>query len=291
MTCNCGSLHVQASSVDPTKTTSLRKRFEADFKRRFRKIMLQVNEQVAKHDGFGTTALKTHRKFDFPTNQEKVAGFTSWLTHLVGAELFDGTLAMPRSVAAQNVWMDTYIDTAYRRGMRTAASDAQRAGGKVHDSYLASAFLRPVHADRAGIIYTRAYESLQGITEEMSQQISEVLAEGIADGRHPNVLANRINDRISKIGLTRARLLARTEVIAAHAEAKLNVYEDARIQGVGLQSELLTAGDNLVCVECDTLAKAGPYTLNNARGMLPVHPNCRCTWVPFITMGKDIELT
>jgi SPP1 gp7 family putative phage head morphogenesis protein len=291
MKCNHNAeFHAHANRIDPTQTGQLRKRFEADFKRRFAKLKKAIIDEVAKQDGFGMNALTTNRRFDFPTNQEKVAGFMAWLNQQQDTILFDGTLAMPRYVAAQRAWMDTYIDNAYRRGLRKATVDITRAGGQVSSDYLDAAFLRPVHADRAGIIYTRAYDSLVGITEAMDTQISAILADGIASGFSPVKIASQINDRVDKIGITRARLLARTEVIAAHAEAKLNVYEDANIQGVGLMSEWLTAGDDKVCEECEASAAAGPYEVKSVHGMIPLHPNCRCTWVPYIVSGKGIVL-
>lgn len=291
MKCNhAPDFHTNTNRIDPTKTGQLRKRFEADFKRRFAKLRKAIIDEVSKKDGFGLSALVTNRRFDFPTNQEKVAGFMAWLKLQQDTILFDGTLALPRYVAAQRAWMDLYIDTAYRRGLRAATVDIKRAGGRVSPEYIDAAFLRPVHADRAGIIYTRAYDSLVGITEEMDTQISSVLAQGISDGFNPTKIARVIVDRVDKIGITRARLLARTEVISAHAEAKLNTYEDANIQGVGLQSEWLTAGDERVCEECEAASAAGPYTIEAAHGMIPLHPNCRCTWIPFIVSGKEIEL-
>lgn len=44
--------------------------------------------------------------------------------------------------------------------------------------------------------------------------------------------------------------------------------------------EVLTAGDDLVCEECEDIASGGPYTLDEARGLIPAHPNCRCSFVP-----------
>lgn len=42
-----------------------------------------------------------------------------------------------------------------------------------------------------------------------------------------------------------------------------------------------TAGDDRVCDICDNIAASGPYTIEVARAMIPHHPNCRCTLVPF----------
>jgi len=47
-----------------------------------------------------------------------------------------------------------------------------------------------------------------------------------------------------------------------------------------------TAGDDLVCQECEDLELDGPYTINEARSLIPAHPWCRCTFIPV----EDIEL-
>lgn len=280
-------LHANASRVDPTRTVTLRGRFEADFTRRFRAIVAEIRTEVDRKDGFG---LKRNERFNFPTSQARVEAFMSWLRSRTDFHIFEGTLALPRSVAGQQVWMNTYVQTAYRQGMLEAVRGIRRAGGQVADSYSDGAFLRPVHADRAGQIFIRSYEELQGVTDVMAEQMRRVLSEGILDGRNPNVIARQLVDRVERIGITRARLIARTEVIAAHAEAKLNVFEDAQIEGVGLQSEWLTAGDDRVCDECEQAAREGPYDPRASHGIIPLHPNCRCTWIPLITSGKDIVL-
>lgn len=51
-----------------------------------------------------------------------------------------------------------------------------------------------------------------------------------------------------------------------------------------------TAGDDNVCETCEGIAEAGPYTIEVARAMIPHHPNCRCTLVPF-TPTRRIPVT
>lgn len=41
-----------------------------------------------------------------------------------------------------------------------------------------------------------------------------------------------------------------------------------------------TAGDEDVCQECQDLEDEGPYSINEARSLIPAHPWCRCTFVP-----------
>jgi hypothetical protein len=49
----------------------------------------------------------------------------------------------------------------------------------------------------------------------------------------------------------------------------------------GKQVEVLTAGDDKVCDECDDIAAGGPYDLDSARDKIPAHPNCRCAFIPY----------
>lgn len=39
---------------------------------------------------------------------------------------------------------------------------------------------------------------------------------------------------------------------------------------------IVTMGDELVCPICQDLETSGPFTIEEARAMLPVHPHCRC---------------
>lgn len=48
----------------------------------------------------------------------------------------------------------------------------------------------------------------------------------------------------------------------------------------GLEVEVLTAGDDRVCDECEGIAADGPYSIDEARSLIPAHPNCRCAFVP-----------
>lgn len=43
---------------------------------------------------------------------------------------------------------------------------------------------------------------------------------------------------------------------------------------------VLTAGDDRVCEECEEISENGPYTINRARKLIPAHPRCRCAFIP-----------
>lgn len=285
----CGTLTVhQEIKRDPTMTKTLRQRFEAEFYKRFRRIKGRIRREIIELDGFG---LRTNRgRFEFTRSDQKVGAFMEWLNQMQREELFTVRAGVPVATVARQEWANLYIDSAYRSGLSQAAARMRAQGATVADEWVLEAFSRPIHADRVGLLYIRSYEELQGITAAMDQQISRVLAQGIADGIGAMDLARNINERVDKIGITRARMLARTEVISAHAEASLNAYEEAAADGVDIEAEWSTAGDGDVCERCLAAAEAGPYTLAEAHGMIPLHPNCRCAFIPRLKEASEVVL-
>lgn len=289
VTCQCGSLHANAAQrYDPTRTTSLRQKFEGEAARRFRWLKGRINEAVVAQDGFG---LKTNRgEFDFPRSADKVSAFMQWLQSQANAGILEIRQGEPLARAADRAWSSVYVRSAYQRGMAQSSAKLRGEGVDVAPEWVTDAFTRPFHVDRVGLAYTRTFDDLKGITDAMSSQIGRELASGLAEGKGPMAIARGMNNRVDKIGITRARMLARTETIRAHAEASLNTYEEAGVLGVGVQAEWRTAKDDAVCPECDAAARSGPYTLAEARGMIPLHPNCRCAWIPQVQNPKEVRL-
>lgn len=277
---------------DPSRTATLRRRFEADLRQRFARLMKRIRREVAELDGFGLepAGLKANRgQFDFPRSAEKVAAFMAWLRAAARQEILSIGEGVPIESAAQSAWTRTYIETAYQRGIANAGANLRAAGAQVEQTWVLGAFNRPIHADRVGLIFTRVFRELDGVTEAMDKAISKVLAQGIAEGQSPLAIARVLNDRVRAIGLTRARTIARTEVIAAHADATLNAYTEAGIEGVEVEAEWSTTGDAKVCPLCRPL-EGRVFSIEKARNMLPRHPNCRCAWRPKLVGGSGIVL-
>lgn len=271
---------------DPTRTTSLRQQFEADAKRRFTKLKKAIRHRVGELDGFGLRA--NRGEFEFTRTTDKVGAFMDWLNEEQIANGLSVRQGANISRSAETAWTSTYVESSYVRGLNQASARLRKAGAAVEQRWIDAAFRRPIHADRLGIAYTRTFTELKGITDAMDQQVSRVLAEGLARGAGPLDIARQINNRVDKIGITRARMLARTEVINAHADATLNTYVEAGLAGVDVVAEWLTAAN--ACPECVALEADGPYTIEQARGMIPVHPNCRCAWAPQVVNGSGIVL-
>jgi SPP1 gp7 family putative phage head morphogenesis protein len=275
--------------TDPTRTTTLRKQYEAALVKRFKQFRADIIEAFGDAEFDSSIATNAKRpKFKFASNPEKVGEFMDWLRKQSSRRILEVEEGTPLGKAASSAWQNKYIRSAYQKGIASAVGQMKKGGVKVKEKWVDAAFLRPVHADRVGIIYTRAYSDLKGINDEMDKQISGALARGMAEGQASSVIAASIVERVDKIGIARARVLARTETISAHANAALNTYEEAGIEGVNVKSEFTTAGDNKVCKKCAAL-EGRVYSVKSARGVIPVHPNCRCAWLPVVNSpGMEI---
>lgn len=259
-----------------------------EMRKRFAILKKLIREAIVTEDGFGLTVNRTGR-FNFTRTAEKHASFMEWLKRAEEENILQVRTGTPFRTAASRSWMNLYIDTAYKRGVQNSAKQIRGAGGTVTDRWIDAAFNRPIHADRVALIYTRTYNDLLGITDEMDKRISRALAEGLANGDGMMEIARSLEGLVDSVGRTRGELLARTEIISAHAEGTLNGFEEAGLEGVRLLAEFSTSQDNAVCPQCEEL-EGTVMSIEDARGIIPVHPNCRCAWLSVIEDGRDIVL-
>lgn len=307
-------LNQRRRTYDPTHTTTLRNRFASEMNRRFIRLRGLIRRAIVDEDCFGLVSEGPRTRitgyastpgtrafaFAFERSSDKISSFMDWLRQAAQEEILEFTPSPTRRIgrAIDEAWTDTYIHTAYQKGIERGRAELIGAGYNVADiddtGGIRSVFNQPVHADRAGVLYTRTFEDLRGITEQMDGQISRVLSQGILDGKNPRELARDLTRVISgpvgDLALTdtlgrfipaqrRAQILARTEIIRAHHMATIQEYENWGVEGVHVQAELKTAGDSRVCPECLNL-EGNIYTLEEARNLLPIHPQCRCICLP-----------
>lgn len=258
-------------SADPTKTVTLRRQFRAALRRRFKRIPVR-----AKLDALLNPLQANRTAYARPA--DKLAEFQAWLADQLRAKVLESTSIT--GAAPGTRWTDTYIRAAWQKGQAHAASRVRQAGVEVQDAFLDTAFTRPIQAERLKLVYARAYADLEGITEQMATQMSRALANGMAAGDNPRDIARALRDKL-KIGINRAETLARTEIVSAHADATLTTYEEAGVKGVSTEAEWITAGDSRVCERCAS-HEGKVYTIDEARGLIPLHPRCRCAWLPRI---------
>lgn len=275
--------------LDPSRTYALRKRFVAEMRRRMNALVREVYAQVVTRDAYGliekekqAARLALHAGYAFATDAQKVTAFRQWLQQQV-----DDKVLSVQGGKAGEPWTSQYVQSAYKQGAyRSYASkyktEAERRApglGVTRGEFIKEAFFSPEMMSKVELLSTRAYESLKGITTAMASEMNRVFATALVEGRGAAKTARMLRDTVGNLTNRRALVLARTEVIYAHAEGQLDGYAQLGVDTVKAEVEWSTANDGAVCEECGSM-EGQVYRVSEAHGMIPLHPNCRCAWVP-----------
>lgn len=298
------------SRIDPTRTLGIRNRFVREINKRFGRLKREIKQSILDNDCFGIQkepvvleAVK-ERQFDFVRTQSKVDAFMRWLEVQEKEYVLSGgkrglqLIRRPGTrLGEEEAWTDLYVHSAYQQGIVRARQEMRKAGYNIpaDDALfggLNAAFNQPFHIDRLGVLYTRTFEDLKTVTQFTNAQVRRKIADGlttgltkgIAEGKNPRTIARElvkdVANRVDAIGITRARLIARTEVIRAHHQASIAEFKEYEVEGVSIVAEWQTAGYE-VCEECEAL-EGKTFSLDEIEGMIPLHPQCRCVAIPIL---------
>jgi len=300
------------SRYDPTRTTSLRNTFARAMRVRFKKVMKEIKKVVNEDDVFGLKEQPAvyqspgYRAYQFLTTEEKIAEFMNWLRQLIKKDILEIGTMEQIGYPLHGAWTDLYVLEAYKRGIARSRLEMKKAGYDIpsleETGGIGASMRTPFHLDRVGILYTRVFTDLIGVTDAMANQISRVLAEGMIMGDGARVIAKKLvatieGTGIGKLGITdtlgrfipamrRAEMIARTELIRAFHMANVQEMRNWGAVGVRVQAEFLTAGDDRVCDICASL-EGKIYTLDEIEPIIPLHPNCRCLALP--VLERDVK--
>lgn len=288
---------------DPTNTEGIRERFLAEFRRRFRRLRGRIREAVGYEDDVLRLA-DDARLADaddvgrFATDEGKTRAFIKWLREKLDADILEP--AVRREVESGEHWSATYIRAAYVSGWEQATERLQNAGVDVEG--VEDVLRLGVPTEQLRRLYTRAYEATETVTEDAVPAVRDVLTEGLAEGVNPREMARRLTKEVRTIQRTQAEVLARTEVINSYADATLDRYERAGIEGATVSGEFATADDGRVCPICESIEgaefatdamRSETFTFEPSESEAdslggeypvkpPVHPQCRCAILPVI---------
>ena len=273
--------------VDPTRTTLLRRRFMRQISMRIRRIRQAIHKWLVAEDELGLGKRKPlkflQRRYEFLTNPQKIQAFRQWLQ----GQIDQGLLEIDN---AGRPWASEYVESAYKKGMGRAYTQANKAElaaptdypfAATREQFIRTAFFTAETMDKIELVSTRAWEQMKDVSTSMGQQMNRILADGLANGYGPEKVARNMDNAIRRIDRTRARVIARTELIYAHAEGQLDGYKKLGIDTVKAEVEWLTAGDERVCPSCADM-EGKTFSVDEAHGMIPLHPNCRCAWKPVV---------
>jgi SPP1 gp7 family putative phage head morphogenesis protein len=148
-----------------------------------------------------------------------------------------------------------------------------------------------------------------GITKELTAQIKAQIAEGLRLHENKNLIRNRIINLLNspiKINVPEvknssgevvresytynmsvknwATIVSRSETVRAYNQGRLTAYKKSELID---EVEFSTSGAERTCSRC--IAQNGKkYKLNDSYGIIPLHPLCRCTWIPLLNSAKNL---
>lgn len=118
-------------------------------------------------------------------------------------------------------------------------------------------------------------ESLWENSQKLAMNLNDILVNGITQGKTITEMAVQLNNEMNK-GFNVCHRLVRTETMHTLNESAFRGYADAGCKKV----QYWAAEDERVCERCGP--KHGEKYDIDKRPILPLHANCRCTYLPVI---------
>ncbi len=249
----------ESRSVDPTRTSVLRKRYRQHYRRMWQRVNAAINEYI---DGVD---------FSRPLAQ-RTAEFNRFVDALLQQEFGRAESDRERGVRAMAM-------AAYMRGVAQANTEVEEVMPTPQQ-----AVMQADHNDAIGALVLLFSTRTMGIRTSLMGQLLAKYQQ--ANGRDDAKALLR--DRVLKIGRTRTDAATATAVIQGFNDAILNQFEAAGVEFVGSvpeKSYWQTQEDDGVCPLCFRMSQEndngfgpGIYTISQARGLIPAHDRCRCFW-------------
>lgn len=266
--------------LDPTKTLLIRNRASKEIDRRFSKIRKFVRDSI--YIGKLVTNEVLERKYEFMRDSEKIAEFNRDLQLIIDKEILD---IADGTIQPKDYWLNIHVGQGYDRGARKVRLAAERAIPSLVKLPAYSPLANPFHVERAELIYTRVFNDMKGVTDTMRSQMSRVLSEGMLRGDNPKTVAKDMIGRVDSIGITRSKLIARTEIVESHNQASIR-EADILEKETGVEIKMIWIGADDGRERPTHVARNNNiYTREEISSMIG-EPNCRCSVSAYIDIKK-----
>jgi SPP1 gp7 family putative phage head morphogenesis protein len=255
---------------EPTRVRSLRRRYAQRLRGALQGIRAALRRGLVENNALGREALATdpsRNQFSFATDAQKAEAFSAWLETQTQNDILE-------RFGKEN----QYIAEGYERGLKDAQTELRALQVSEGRGRAGVALRLPVHREQLRSLYARNLNELEGMTDALGTDLRRGLTEGLAAGENPRDIADDLTDVVGRVddgspmgAMNRATRIARTEVMNSHNTARLQEWERAGVEHVGV----LIA--NTACPQCQAYKAGEPYKASKAYANLPKHPNCRCS--------------
>ena len=307
-------------SIDPTKTGGLRLRWRMAVEARLRSLTGLIRAAIIGQDilGLGKVSLASI-SFNGMQGGDRLRAWSTWITDAVYATLVgsdDGAWVGDHIGAAYNFGLQTAQRELLPAEIDPSKLDTSRLGvlqslAQNELQGIADAAVQQITRAVAESIVqehspTKMYRLIIGVLERVATVRSRALVNMMVVKTFNEAKLDVYRAAgVTKIG-TLAELLPPKKPGVAHDHAHTHA-RDAGFSGPGSRIsrevspsastisrifkayqklkelgsvEVLNAGDDDVCPECEDISFEGPYDIDEGEGLIPAHPNCRCSFVP-----------
>lgn len=289
---SCTHSHTNTKSKSgPARMATTQDEFRRVLAVRFRALRGALRKTVVEHDALDLPADQSNgppddprallnadapdidaaTSFKFETGG-RVAAFQEWWRDAIERGFLQ-PVDSERVVAGEH-YSATHVDKAYQRGVRWANARAREARSiRPDESDPVVVMRRPVHRQTLRTLYTRTYGELESVAERAETQVARILSEGVASGEQSRRIGDQLANEVRTIQRTNGRMVARTEVMNAFSNGTGQRYREFDIE----RARIVTLDP---CPQCAAIADDGPYPVDEAARILPIHPNCMCALAP-----------
>jgi len=239
-------------------------------------------------------ANKTFYSYDIST--ERYESINSFIERLLYGELLESI----NGQRPQNWFYQSYLSSAYNDAIRdTIQSSKNMADPKVVGDEIAM-MVRQLDADAfnpqqvqsLGLVYSRVFNEMKGLTDSMKVDLSETLTRGMSSGLGIREITQDIAKRVG-VGFSRAQRISRTEILGAYRTAQRaktkQINEDIYADSPFVQKQLwfsalaATSRPNHVAKHSEiyTLQEVEAFYAQSGFGI-----NCLCSQSPILVNRK-----
>lgn len=292
---------------DPTGTVGLRRSFLAEANRRLGQLRSQTYAMLVERDLMASRGDPLAAILPHPGN--RLPAFTEWFSKTAEERLLGGN------------WWERFLERAYQSGVvagrqlvfaepvpvpRAPLPPVYAALAHREFSGIGSALVQHVTRQAASAALSRRtplpmYQGVLQAVRRVGQPRLKAAVNSLSVQVHNAARLKQFQAAgVTRVGLTTERL-ERPRIRPRRLQLHDHRWHDAPARkGRGVLSNLLrglggiagggglvnvlTAGDDLVCQECEDIADEGPYELDEAQGLIPAHPHCRCAFVPALDL-------
>ena len=277
--------------LDPTRSVGLRRAGRGLVNGRVFELNRQLRQLLQEQDLPGLQKQVALDLWQEPIGR-KIERAEAMLRATVGGVLTD-----------PSTWLSPVISKAVQLGIGQAGKEL-------------SANISSIDATDIALYHTTwASTEIAGISGETQRRLLHNINRAMERQQRPALLMREVRATLEKITRLRLNMLVNASMVRSVNAGKLIAYKANGITQVGVQAErlprspshqpravdshhqrrhihlwrddepelvnILTAGDDDVCEDCEDIAEDGPYDIDAARDLIPAHPNCRCAFVPW----------